>query len=56
MSEHPTCEDPDCAICKKRERLLARKLDRGFRPAGRLRLVVARIKEIARNARARGQA
>ena len=53
--QHPTCEDPDCAICKERVRLAALKIERGLRPAGRLRQIAAKIKEHARRLHGQGR-
>jgi hypothetical protein len=52
---HPTCEDPACAICKERVRQAVLKIERGLRPAGRLRVVMAKIKESARQLHGRGR-
>lgn len=52
-ASHPTCEDPNCAICQERLRLAALKLERGLRPAGQLRQTIAKIKEHARRLRTR---
>jgi len=53
VSDHVTCEDPTCVICQERERIAALKIERGLRPTGNLRLTVAKIKERARQLRAR---
>jgi len=52
---HPTCEDPACAICQERVHQAVRKIQRGLRPAGRLRTVMAKIKESARQLHGRGR-
>ena len=54
MSAHTTCEDPGCAICQERARLVALKIERGLRPAGNLRRVIAKIKERSRRLHAQG--
>ena len=37
-----------CGSCMERYRLVALDLDRALRPGGRLRLKIARIRELAR--------
>lgn len=54
--QHPTCEDPSCAICQERVRQAALKIERGLRPAGRLQQVAAKIKAHARRLSKQGRA
>lgn len=55
-NQHRTCEDPSCTTCQERLRLAALEIERKLRPAGRLKLAAAKVKERARRLRARGQA